>query len=98
MQGGPYESIVLLAGMPTGSHKKRRTTFCGKLEGELPLPVRSFKDPPILSEIISSDLDESQKSIFSSKKAYFRRSAEDWHSIGIPVLGDAKPISDSISR
>ena len=33
--------------MPTGSHKKRGTTFCGKLDGELPLlQVRSFKDPP----------------------------------------------------
>ena len=35
-----------MSGMPTGSHKKRGTTFCGKLGGELPLPVRSFKDPP----------------------------------------------------
>ena len=47
-----------------GSHKKIGTTFCGKLDGELLLPVRSFKDPPILSEIISSDLDESQELIF----------------------------------
>ena len=63
--------------------KIRGTTFCGKLDGELPLPVRSFKDPPILSEIgsfkdppilseiISSDLDESQESIFWSKKSGF---------------------------
>ena len=52
------------SGMPTGSHKKRGSTFCGKLDGELLLPVRSFKDPPILSIIISSDLDESQESIY----------------------------------
>ena len=26
--------------------KKRGTTFCGKLDVELPLPVRSFKEPP----------------------------------------------------
>ena len=45
---------------------------------ELPLPVRSFKDPPILSGIISSDLDESQ-SYFGAKDTDFRRSAEDWH-------------------
>ena len=31
--------------MPTGSHKKRGTTIGGKPDGELPLPVRSFKDP-----------------------------------------------------
>ena len=51
--------------------KKRRTTFCGKVDGELPIPVRRFKDPPILSEIISSDLDESQESIFCCKKRRF---------------------------
>ena len=33
------------AGMPTGSNKIRGTTFCGKLDGELPLPVRSSEDP-----------------------------------------------------
>ena len=65
--------FVYCTGMPTGSHKKRRTTFCGRLEGELPLPVRSFKDPPILSEIrpSSSDLDESQESIFRCKISEF---------------------------
>ena len=82
----------IIAGMPTGSHKKRGTTFCGKLDGELPsLPVRSFKDPPpppILSEIISSDLDETQESIFWCKKeADFRRSAEDWHPCIIENIG-----------
>ena len=51
--------------------KKRGTTFCGKLDGELPLPVKSFKDPPILSEIISSDLAESQESIFRCQKSDF---------------------------
>ena len=70
---------VSKAGMPMGSHKKRGTTFCGKLDGELPLLVRSFKDPPILSELIFSDLDKSQESIFWCKKADFRSSAEDWH-------------------
>ena len=54
--------------MPKGSHKKRGTTGRLTRDGELPLPVRSFKDPPILSEIISSDLDESQGSIFWCKK------------------------------
>ena len=41
--------IAFKSGMPTGSHKKRGTTFCGKLDGELPLPVRSFKDPPYIA-------------------------------------------------
>ena len=59
------------SGMPTGSPKKKGSTFCGKLDGELPLPVRSFKGPPILSEIISSDLDESHVSIFWCKKSGF---------------------------
>ena len=68
-------------GMPMGSHKKRGTTFCGKLDGELVLPVRSFKDPPILSEIISSDLDESQESIFWCKK----RISAVQQKTGIPV-------------
>ena len=36
----------LCPGIPTGSYKKRGTTFCGKLDSQLPLPVRSFKDPP----------------------------------------------------
>ena len=61
--------------MPTRSQKKGGTTFCSKLDSKLPLPVRSFKDPPILSEIIFSDLDESQESIFWWEKS----SAEDWH-------------------
>ena len=67
------------AGMPTGSHKKRGTTGRLTRDGELPLPVRSFKDPPILSEMISSDLDESQASLFWCKNADFHCSAEDWH-------------------
>ena len=72
-----------MSGMPTGSHKKRGTTFCSKLDGELPLPVRSFKDPPILSEIISSDLDESQESIFWCNK---KRISANQQKIGIPKI------------
>ena len=64
--------------MPTGSHKKRGTTGRLTRDGELPLPVRSFKDPPantvrnyllLLSPI--SYLDESQESIFWCKKHGF---------------------------
>ena len=43
--------------------------------------VRSFKDPPpppILSEIISSDLDKSQGQYFGTKNTDFHHSAEDW--------------------
>ena len=54
-----------------GSDKKRATTGTLTRDGELPLPVRSFKDPPILSEIISSDLDESKESIFWCRKRGF---------------------------
>ena len=64
-------TVYLSAGMPTGSHKKRGTTFCGKLDGELPLPVRSVKDPPYCQKIISSDLNESQESIFWCQKSGF---------------------------
>ena len=64
-------TVYLSAGMPMGSHKKRGTTFCGKLDGELPLPVRSVKDPPYCQKIISSDLDESQESIFWCQKSGF---------------------------
>ena len=73
--------MVLYAGMPTESHKKRGTTSCGKLDGELPLPVGVLRTllPPILSEIISADLDESQESIFWCKKSGVRR------KISIPV-------------
>ena len=35
--------------------------------------------PYIVPEIISSDLDESQESIFWCKKTDFRHTAEDWH-------------------
>ena len=64
-------TVSLSAGMPTGCHKKRGTTFCGKLDGELPLPVRSVKDPPYYQKIISSDLGESQESIFWCQKSEF---------------------------
>ena len=33
-----FISNVLLSGMPTRSHKKRGTTFCCKLDSELPSP------------------------------------------------------------
>ena len=70
-----------MSGMPTGTHKKRGTTGRLTRDGELPLPVRSFKDPPILSEIISSDLDESQESIPWCKKTWI---SAVWQKIGIP--------------
>ena len=68
--------VCVQTGMPTGRKKKRGTTGRLTRDGELPLPLRSFKEPPILSEIISSDLDEYQESIFWCKK---QCSAEDWH-------------------
>ena len=64
--------------MTTGSHKKRGTTGRLTRDGELSFPVRSFKDPPpLLSEIISSDLDESQPKT---------RISTVWRKIGIPVF------------
>ena len=72
VQGLKLKIPSLKSGMPTGSHKKRGTTGRLTRDSELPLPVRSFKDPPpILSEIISSDLEESQESIFWCKKRGF---------------------------
>ena len=44
-------TVYLSAGMATGSHKKRGTTFCGKLDGELPLPERSVKDPHTVKKL-----------------------------------------------
>ena len=76
---------ILLSGMPTGSHKKRGTTGRLTRDGELSFPVRS-KDPPILSEIISSDLDESQEAIFWCKKRGFPPFSGRLASLyGIPV-------------
>ena len=74
--------------------KKRGTTFCGKLDGELPLPLRSFKDPPILSEIISSDLDESQESIFWCKK---NRISAVQRKIGIPARSGSQFLEGGMS-
>ena len=73
-----------------GSHKERGTTFSGKLvsvhhknnapEGPRQKPQR-YRGIGIclyiVSEIISSDLDESQKLIFWCKN--FCDSAKDWH-------------------
>ena len=76
------DMILFIQGCQREVIKKRGTTFCVKLDGELPLLVRSFKDPPpILSEIISSDLDESQESIFWCKKI-----STVQQKIGIPVF------------
>ena len=39
---------ILCTGMPTGSHKikKEELHFVANFDGELPLPVTSFKDTP----------------------------------------------------
>ena len=67
-------SDKLSSGIPTGSHKKEELHFVANLTVNYRYGfTRTFTDPPppILSEIISSDLDESQGSILWCKKGGF---------------------------
>ena len=74
--------------MPTVSHKKRGTTCCGKLDGELPLPVRSFKDPPYtVRNYLLGFRRISGVNILVQKK----RISAIRRKIGIPVNGTLKP-------
>ena len=74
--------VLYTSGMPTGSHKKRGTTFCGKLDGELTLSVRSFKDPPpyTVRNYLLGFRRISEVNILVGKK----RISTVWRKIGIP--------------